>query len=81
MSTLGSPIAWGREGGSPAAPVKLPAPFSLPRRALMFPAVVEEGVWVSRTHRPGSAVSWKWMRAPHSASEEGELEAGVGGGR
>ncbi|XP_011890164.1 PREDICTED: bromo adjacent homology domain-containing 1 protein isoform X2 [Cercocebus atys] len=37
----------------------------------MFPAVVEEGVWVSRTHRPGSAVSWKWMRAPHSASEEG----------
>ncbi|XP_023567453.1 bromo adjacent homology domain-containing 1 protein isoform X5 [Octodon degus] len=36
----------------------------------MFPAVVEEGVWVSRTHRPGSAVSWKWMGVPHSASEE-----------
>lgn len=81
MSTLGPILAWGRQGGSPAGAVRLPAPSPLPRRAQTLPAVVEEGVWVSRTHRPGSAVSWEWMRVPHSASEKGELGAGVGGGR
>lgn len=81
MSTLGPILAWGREGGSPAWAVRLPAPTSLPQRARMFPAVVEEGVWVSRTHRPGSAVGCKWMRVPHSASKKGELGAGIGGGR
>lgn len=81
MSTLGPILAWGREGGSPAWAVRLPAPSSLARRALVFPAVMEEGVWVSRTHRPGSAVGWKRLRVSHSAYERGELGAGVGGGR
>lgn len=68
----------GRESslGCQAARPHLPPPESSD-----VPAVVEEGVWVSRTHRPGSAVGCKWMRVPHSASKKGELGAGVGGGR
>lgn len=69
------------EGVQPGLSGCRPLPPHAPGRALMFPAVVEEGMWESRTHRPGSAVSWKWMRVPHSASEKGGLGAGVGGGR
>lgn len=88
---LGPILAWGPKGGSAVWAVRLPLPAPppppqpstdpLPRKALMFPAMVGEGMWVSRTHRPDSAVGWKWMRVPHSASEKGESGGGVGGGR